>query len=146
MTFSAPIIVADVAEADRVGDRAGRDDRALAGHQPRHRRDRAEAAGVGQRDVGADEVVGGERVRARLLDERVVGGEEVVERTAAPASRITGTISVREPSFFSTSTARPRLTCAVVDAVRLAVDLGEVVGHHRHVRRRRARSRRRSGA
>ena len=27
-----------------------------------------------------------------------------------PASRITGTISVREPSFFSTSTARPRLT------------------------------------
>ena len=27
-----------------------------------------------------------------------------------PASRMTGTISVRDPSFFSTSTARPRLT------------------------------------
>ena len=46
---------------------------------------------------------------------------------------MTGTISVRVPSFFSTSTAMPRLTCAVVDAVGLAVDLVEVVGHHRHV-------------
>ena len=50
-----------------------------------------------------------------------------------PASRITGTISVREPSFFSTSTASPRFTWPSAHAVRLAVDLGEVVGHHRHV-------------
>ena len=60
---------------------------------------------------------------------------------------MTGTISVRLPSFFSTSTAMPRLTGAVVDAVRLAVDLGEVVGHHRHLLGGGARrSRRRSGA
>ena len=133
MTFSAPIVAPIAAEPDRVGDRAGRDDRALAAHQPRHRGDRAEPAGVREGDVRADEVVGGERVRARLLDERVVGGEEAVEAAGSPASRITGTISVREPSFFSTSTARPRFTSTVVDAVRLAVDLGEVVGHHRHL-------------
>ena len=30
-------------------------------------------------------------------------------KLSRPASRITGTISVRVPSFFSTSTARPRL-------------------------------------
>ncbi len=31
-------------------------------------------------------------------------------KLSRPASRITGTISVRPPSFFSTSTAMPRLT------------------------------------
>ena len=54
---------ADVAEADGVGDRAGGDDRALAGHEPRDGGDRADAARVGQRDVRAREVVGGQLVR-----------------------------------------------------------------------------------
>ena len=47
---------------DRIGDRAGRDDRSLAGHQPRDRGDRAQASRLGERDVGAGEVVGGELV------------------------------------------------------------------------------------
>ena len=109
MTFSAPIVAPIALQPDRVGDRAGGDDRALPDHQPRHRGDRADPAGVGQRQVGAGQVVGGQRVRAGLLDERVVGVEELLE-VQRPASRITGTISVRVPSFFSTSTARPRLT------------------------------------
>ena len=66
----------DVAEADRVGDRAGGDDRSLAAHQARDRGDRADAARVGERHVAADEVVRAERVRAGLLHERVVGVEE----------------------------------------------------------------------
>ncbi len=77
--------------------------------------------------LAPDEVVGRQRVRARLLDERVVGVQEPRRRSALPAPRITGTISVREPSFFSTSTARPRLTWPSIDPVGLAVDLGEVV-------------------
>ena len=56
----------------RVGDRAGGDDRPLAGHQPRHRGDRPEPARVGERDVGALEVVGGELVLARLGDQVLV--------------------------------------------------------------------------
>ena len=63
----------------RVGDRAGGDDRALAAHQARHRGDGADPARVGQRDVGALEVVGGELVLARLVDQLLVvaveGGE-----------------------------------------------------------------------
>ena len=58
-----------------------------------------------------------------------------------PASRMTGTISVRPPSLRSTSTAMPRLHGAVVDHVRLAVALLEVVRHHRHLLGRRARDR-----
>src|SRR3954454_5702955 len=71
--------VADVPQADGEADRAGRDDRALTDHQPGDRGDRAEAAGVRQRDVRAGEVVGAERVRARLIDEPVEGGLEVAE-------------------------------------------------------------------
>ena len=73
--------VADVPEADRVGDRAGGDDRALADHEPRDRGDRADAARVGERDVRAGEVVGGELVLARLGDEVVEGGLEVARRS-----------------------------------------------------------------
>ena len=83
MTFSAPIMSPMFAEADRVGDRAGRDDRALADHQARDAGDRADAAGVGEADVRAGEVVGGQRVRARLVDQLVEGGLEVLERHAA---------------------------------------------------------------
>ena len=63
-------------ELGRVADRADRDDAALAGHEPRHRGDRAEPAGVGERHRGAGEVVGHEAVGARLLDQRLVGGVE----------------------------------------------------------------------
>ena len=72
-------LIADLRQARRVADRAGRDDRALAGHQPGHRGAGAQAARVGERDVRADQVVGGQRVGPRLLDQLVVGGEELVE-------------------------------------------------------------------
>ena len=48
----------DRSEARRVADRAGGEDGPLAGHQARDRGDRAEAAGVGQRDGGAAQLVG----------------------------------------------------------------------------------------
>ena len=63
----------------RVGDRAGGDDRALAAEQPRHRGDGADPAGVGEGDVGALEVVGGELVLARLRDQLFVVGVEAGE-------------------------------------------------------------------
>ena len=71
---------------DRVGDRAGGDDRALADHQPRHRGDGAQPARVGERDVGALEVVRGELVLPRLVDQVLVVAVEAgeVERVGAP--------------------------------------------------------------
>ena len=56
---------------------------------------------------------------SRALAIRSLKACEEVGEGSRPASRMTGTISVREPSFFSTSTAMPRLTRAVVDAVGL---------------------------
>jgi hypothetical protein len=51
------------------------DDEALAGHEARHRLDRADGAGVGEADGGAGEVVGRELVVADLADELLVGRE-----------------------------------------------------------------------
>ena len=53
-----------------------------------------------------------ELVRADLADEVLVGGEELGESTACRRRGGPGTTSVRLPSVFSTSTARPRLTCS----------------------------------
>ncbi len=123
---------ADVREPRRIGDRAGRDDRALAGHQPRHRGDRADPAGVRQRDVGALQVVGRQRVRARLLDQRVVRGEEVGERH--PPGVADHRHHQRARAVFLLDVDRQAdVDLSVVHAMRLAVDLDEVVGHHRHV-------------
>ncbi len=69
----------------RVGDRAGGDDRALAGEQARHRGDGADPARVGEADVGADEVVGGQLVLARLRDQVFEGGVEAL-RSRGPGS------------------------------------------------------------
>ena len=63
-------------ELHRVADRADRDDAALAGHEPRHRGDRAEAARVGEGHGGAGEVVGHEAVVARLVHRGLVGRVE----------------------------------------------------------------------
>ncbi len=63
----------------RVGDRAGGDDRALPGEQARHRGDGADPARVGQRDVGALEVVGGQLVLAGLRDQLLVAAVEAGE-------------------------------------------------------------------
>ena len=69
----------------RVGDRAGGDDRALALHQPRHRGDGADPAGVGERDVRALEVVRGQLVLAGLVDQVLVVGVEGGEVEAVGA-------------------------------------------------------------
>ena len=132
MTFSAPIIGPTRSRPDRIGDRAGGHDRALADHQTRHRGDRADPAGVGERDVAAGEVVGGERVGARLVHQRVVGVQELGEAHAP---------GVADDRHHQRAAAvlllhvdgQAEVDGAVVVAVGLAVDLLEVVGHHRHV-------------
>jgi hypothetical protein len=124
--------VADVPEADRVGDRAGGDDRAVALHQARDRGDRADAARVGQLDVGAREVVGGQLVLARLGDELVEGGLEVLEAQAARVAddrHHQGAAAVLLLHVHGDAEVHG----AVVDARRLAVDRVEVMGHDRHV-------------
>ena len=124
--------VADVLKPDRVADRAGSDDRALADHQPRHRGDRAQAARVGERDVGAGQVVGAQRVRARLVDEPVVG---VLERGEAHPPGVADDRDHQRARavLLLDVDGDAEVDLPVVDAVRLAVDVGEVVGHHRHV-------------
>jgi hypothetical protein len=64
---------------DRVGERAARHDRALTRQQPWHRGHGAEAAGVGEADVGALEVVCGELVLPCLGDQLLVVGVEARE-------------------------------------------------------------------
>ena len=59
--------------------RADADDGALAGHQPRHRMNGADAAGVGQADGGAGEVVGGQLAAARPPDDVLVRDPEAAE-------------------------------------------------------------------
>ena len=146
MTFSAPIMSPMFAEADGVGDRAGRDDRALAGHQARDRGDRADAAGVGERDVRAGEVVGGAACSCAPCRSSASNAALKSSKLMRPASRMTGTISVRRAVLLLDVDGDAEVHGAVVDAVRLAVDLVEVVGHHRHVvLGGRARWRRRSG-
>ena len=132
MTFSAPIIAPMSPRAHRVGDRAGGDDRALAGHQARDRGDGAQPARVGERDVRPHEVVGGERVRARLLHERVVGLQKAVERQA-PGVADDGDHQRARAVLLLHVHRQAQVHLAVLDPVRLAIDLGEVVAHHRHV-------------
>ncbi len=61
-----------IAEARRVADRAGCDDGALARHQAWHRGDGPDAAGIGQRETRADQIVGAELVVARPRDQLFV--------------------------------------------------------------------------
>ena len=128
---------ADPGQAGRIADRAGGDDRALAVHQPRDGGDRADAARVGEREVGALEVVGGELVLARLGDQLVEGIEELRERQPA------GVLDHRHHQRAAAALlldvdGDAEVHAAVVDHVRLAVDLGEVDRHHRHLLGRRA--------
>ena len=78
---------AEVGEDGRIGrrvfggvvDLAGGDDRSLRRHEPRDRSDRADRAGIRQRDRRAFEVRDFERVVARFADDVVVGLEELRE-------------------------------------------------------------------
>ena len=131
---------ADVAEPDRIRDRARGDDRALADHEPRDRGDRPDAAGVGERDVGAGEVVGGELVVARARDEVVEGVEELGEGQA-PGIADDGDHQRARAVLLLDVDRDAEVHPAVVDAEALAVALVEVMGHHRHLLGRRARDR-----
>ncbi len=131
---------ADRGEPRRVADRAGGDQRALALHQPRDRRDRADPARVGEREVGALEVVGAELVLARLRDQLAERVEELAE--AQPAGVADDRDHQRAAAVLALDVDRDaEVAGAVVDHVRLAVDLLEVVRHHRHLLGRRARDR-----
>ena len=66
-------------ELGRIVDAADADDHGLAGHQPWHRLDGADTAGVGEADVGALEIVDGQLVGVDLANDLLVGGEEPVE-------------------------------------------------------------------
>ena len=113
----------------RVGDRAGGDDRALAGHQARDRRDRAEPARVGERDVRALEVVGGELVLARLGDQVLVVGVEGREVEAVGALDARDHQAAR--AVLSLDVDRdPEVDPAGLDHLRLAVALGVGAPHH----------------
>ena len=73
------VLAVGALELGRVVDAADADDDPLAGHQPGHALHRADRAGVGERDVGALEVVDRELVRLDLADDLLVGGEELGE-------------------------------------------------------------------
>ena len=131
---------ADRGEPGRVADRAGGDDRPLALHQPRHRRDRADPAGVGERDVGALQVVGGQPVLARLGDQLAERVEEAGERE--PAGVADDRDHQRPAAVLALDVdGDAEVAGAVVDDVRLAVDRLEVARHHRHLLGRGARDR-----
>ena len=128
---------ADRAEARRVADRAGGDDRALALHQPRHGGDRPDPARVGEREVGALEVVGGQRVVTRPRDQVAEGVEELREREAAGVAD--DRHHQRAPAVLALDVdGDAEVHGAGVDHVRLAVDLAERARHDRHLLGRRA--------
>ncbi len=99
-------------ELRRVFHRADADDDALTLHEAGDRVVGADAARVGQADRGALEVGDLELVVARLGDHRLVGGPELGETSSVSAALIDGTRSVRLPSGFCRSIARPKLTCS----------------------------------
>ena len=72
-------LLAGALELGRVLHRADADDRALAGHQPRHRVHGADGAGVGQRNRHAGKVFGGQLAVAGAPHDVFVGGDELGE-------------------------------------------------------------------
>ena len=73
------VLAVGALELGRIVDAPDADDDALAGHQPRHALHRADRPRVGERDVGALEVVEGQLVGLDLADDLLVGGEELGE-------------------------------------------------------------------
>ncbi len=123
---------ADGGEAHGVTDRAGRDDRPLTAHQPRDRGGGAEAPGVGESEVRAHEVLGGERARACPLHQHVVGGEEALEGQAGGVAdhrnqQRAGAVALLDVH------REAEVDLPVAHAVGAAVEGGVVVGHHRLV-------------
>ena len=122
----------DLREPGRVADRSRGDDRALARHQPRHRSDGADAARVGERDVGALVALGRQRVVARAGHRLVIAGGEAGE------VELVGVVDHRHDQRARAVLAlhvhgQPEAHALGDHALRLAVKLGVGVGHHRHV-------------
>ncbi len=129
---------------NRVGDRAGGDDRALSRHQPRHGRDGPEPAGVGEGDVRALEVVGGELVLARLGDQVLVVGMEAGEVEAARA--LDRRHHQRALALALDVHGDPEAHPPGLDDERLSISLDEGAPHHRELLARPSRWPRRPDA
>ena len=123
-------------QAGRVADRAGGDDRALARHQPRHRGHRADAARVGERDVARP---CRRRARACCRARRPPARRSAATKSAK--SSVAGVADHRAPPASACRPCAPRPRPGRGSRRRastrcgLPSDLGEGVGHHRHVAR-----------
>ena len=111
-------------------DGAGRDDRALAFHEARHRRDGADRARVREGDRRAREVIRQKPVGARLLDERLIGG---VERREVRVLGVPdhGHEQRAAPVLLFHVHRQPEVHAVGIQAVRLPVHLLEGVCHDR---------------
>ena len=119
-------------QSDRVGDRPGGHDRPLTRHEPRDGGHGADSPGVGERDVSPAQIVCGQAIGACLLHKGVVRIKELAERQA-PRVADHGDHQRPAPVLALDIHSQSEVARAVIDAVGLAVQLGEVVGHHRHV-------------
>ncbi len=72
-------VLAHALELGGVVEGTGPDDAALALHQPGNRMLGTDAAGVGEGNGGAGEVVGGQLVGARFDDDLFIGGQKLAE-------------------------------------------------------------------
>ncbi len=136
MTFCTPSSASsrgvDGGQPGRVADRAGGHDRALARHQARNARHRADPARVRERDVRALVGVGLKGVVARADHKLVVAGHEVGEAQLARVAQHRHHERARAVLALHVH-GEPEAHRARGHALRLAVLLGVGVAHHRHV-------------
>ena len=114
----------------RVVEGARRDDDALAGHEPRRRRGRADRAGVRERHRRAHEVVGRDRALPRAGHELVEG---LQERGEVELPRVLDVRDEEGPRavLLLHVDRDAEADLVALDAVRLALDLGKRVVHPR---------------
>ena len=122
----------DRGEAGRIADRAGGDDRALAGHQAWHARHGADAAGVRERDVRALVGVRLKGVVARAHHQLVVARHEVGEAELAGVAQDRHHERARAVLALHVN-REAEARAAGRHALGLPVLLGVGVAHHRHV-------------
>ena len=124
----------DDLRARDVADGARRDDRALALHEPRHRRHGAQCPGVRQLDRAAGEVVGHQPVCPGLLDDCLVRG---VERGEIHSFGVFDHRDDECPAtvFLLDIDGQAQPDRSGVDAMWLSVDFLEDVRHHREALR-----------
>ena len=130
-------------ELGRIVDGADADDRALAGHQPRHALDRADRARVGQRDRGALEVADRQLVASDLADQVFVCGQEAGEVERVGVAQHRHDQRARAVALVDVD-GQAHVDGRVVDDARLAVGAGRRTRCSCWGRRRRWRARRRN--